>query len=45
MISIENDLKNIELKIHFIHGQKVMLDHDLAELYQVQLGVAEENHL
>ena len=30
--------ERIESKIFLIRGQKVMLDHDLAELYQVQTG-------
>lgn len=35
MNSLKNELKAIESKIHFICGHKVMLDYDLAELYQV----------
>lgn len=31
-----NAIKRIEKAIHFIRGEKVMLDRDLAELYQVQ---------
>jgi uncharacterized protein YllA (UPF0747 family) len=30
--------ERIVAKIFFIRGQKVMLDHDLAELYQVPTG-------
>ena len=29
-------LQNIETKIHEIRGQKVMLDFDLAELYEIE---------
>ena len=36
MMSIKNiGLENIEAKIYLIRGQKVMLDEDLAVLYQV----------
>ena len=31
-----NDLETIQNKIYEIRGQRVMLDHDLAELYGVE---------
>ncbi len=31
-------LRNIEKKIYVIRGQRVMLDSDLAELYEVSTG-------
>lgn len=34
-----NDLQIIQSKIYEIRGQKVMLDRDLAELYQVETRV------
>src|ERR1035437_5734183 len=35
MNSIELEIKNVESKIFIIRGKKVMLDYDLAELYEV----------
>lgn len=35
MNSVELDISNVETKIYVIRGQKVMLDEDLAKLYQV----------
>ena len=32
-------LQNIQNKIHEVRGQKVMLDYDLAELYEVETRV------
>jgi hypothetical protein len=45
MKSIPSEVTNIESKIYIIRGQKVMLDFDLAELYQVPNGEDEESHL
>lgn len=33
-----NDIQIIQQKIHEIRGQRVILDYDLAELYQVTTG-------
>ena len=33
-----NEIQSIQNKIYEIRGQRVMLDHDLAELYQVTTG-------
>ncbi len=35
MNQTESILDNLESKIYLVRGEKVMLDHDLAELYQV----------
>jgi len=35
MNSIELQISSVESKIYIIRGQRVMLDHDLAELYEV----------
>ncbi len=36
LFSTKMQLQNIETKIHEIRGQKVMLDFDLAELYEIE---------
>ena len=39
----ENDNKEIISRIHFVRGQKVMLDFDLAQLYEVETRVLNQS--